>query len=209
MVERDPEVDVIREKGPDKPGQVLGRAPTPIRSRGESQQLLQLAEPVAWGPIWGGLMVAVITIVILGSFVTAIGLSAYGGAGGPPAGAGTWFITLVIAIVAAFLGGLVAGSRLPAEAGRASGLMQGIYLSGLILGFALLAGLLGTAAGSLMLASLRVTTTVVAPANAAASAAYAAGWLTVISCLVVIAAAAGGAIAGNRQRHHAGTSATT
>ena len=196
MTEREPEVDIERT---GRKGQIFERVP-PARGQGEGPLASVLGEPAQWSGIWGGLMVSVITLVILGCFVTAVGLAAYGPAGRPPAGAGTWFISLIISLIAAFLGGMAAGSGLPRQASQGRAIMQGVYLAGLILTFSLVLGLFGTAAGGAALAAMGTPLAGLPPATIAANMATAAGWMTVISILTVVVAALGSMAALRRQQ---------
>ena len=111
----------------------IGGRPT-FTSPGDTPDVVQRASFVAprdsvrWGPIFAGLLTALGTFLLLSTLALAIGLTvAPGDADEGQTGAAAGIITAVIALVAFFIGGLVAG-RSAAVGGRGSGALNGFLV---------------------------------------------------------------------------------
>ena len=125
---------------------------------------------VRWGPILAGLFTAVSTLALLSTLIAAIGLSTYdAGDSGKAFAIGTGIWAAVSALIAFFVGGLIAG-RTSALPGRGVGLLNGamVWAVGIPVLLYLVTSLAGSAvntAGSVAATAANTAT------NAAAAAA--------------------------------------
>ena len=154
---------------------------------------------VRWGPIWAGAIIALATYVVLQLFFFAVGVL------GPGFGRGTdpvvtTIVSAILALVAFFVGGLVAGAT-GLWTGRQEGLLQGVTMWALTVVGILAVTLIG--GGALLGAAAAAATQVGAPAPAGVVAAEvlgtarnAAGWSALGLGLSVLAAAVGGMVGG-------------
>lgn len=126
---------------------------------------------IRWGPILGGLFAALATLITLSLLGLAIGLSAFD-AGDPLGsfgiGAGIW--GAITALIAFFVGGLVAG-RSAAFNGKTSGIFNGAMVW--FVTIPLLVYMLGSGIGALANTAGSVASTAAQTAGAAAGAAAA------------------------------------
>lgn len=157
---------------------------------------------VRWGPIWAGAIVALPTFIVLQSFFFALGWLDLGfDAGG--GGAGASIVSGILALVAFFLGGLMAGAS-ALWRGANDGLLHGVLVWALsvvvIVGITLLGGgaLLGSVANVVTeLANLQQQQQLPRVADtppALQLARNAAGWAALSLGLSVTAAALGGLV---------------
>jgi hypothetical protein len=105
---------------------------------------------VRWGPIWGGLVIALAGWVLLSAAAVAIGAQAIvSGTNASAAGAGSAIASAVIAIITFFIGGWVA-SHTAATMSRGYGALNGllVWALGVVLILALAAFGLGSLFGA-------------------------------------------------------------
>jgi hypothetical protein len=205
-MERDPEIDI--ERNPVRRGvgtergtvTAMGPSLAPLAARRDDQ--------VHWGPVWAGLVVSLLAMIILGSLAAAIGLASVvpaDPAATAAAQTGGGVAAAIIVLLSLFLGGYAAG-RLLGVWGAPWGAAHGVLVAGLVLATALLAtaGLGGTMANVFGALNLQRVFNPAAYSNIpageiAATAARAAGWFTVVALLCVGAAALGGYLATRRE----------
>lgn len=200
MVEREPDIDIERSPARRGPAVVAsGPVATPMPAVN--------VDRVTWGPVWAGFVVSLLSLLILGSLATAIGLAAtlpQGDLPGTPAAeqAGTGIGAALVVLLSLFAGGLACG-YLMGDRPRAWGAIHGVLVAGLVLSIVTLLLAMGSLGASNALANVfgaldlsRVFNprayTGVPATEIAAAAARAAGWFTVTSLLCVAACAAGG-----------------
>jgi len=109
-----------------------------------------LRDRVRWGPIWAGLITAIATFVLLTVAAVAIGAQAVdSGADGETAGMAGGIASAVIALLAFFVGGLVA-ARTAGVIGRGYGALNGflVWALGVVIILALAAFGLGSLFGA-------------------------------------------------------------
>ena len=78
--------------------------PAPYR-----EAMVQPQDQVRWGPIWGGVITTVATLIFLSVLGLAIGLTVFGPEGGPGVTVAGAVWGVIITLAAFFLGGYVAG----------------------------------------------------------------------------------------------------
>ena len=152
-------------------------------------------EGLDWGAIWGGLLTAIGLFILLSVLATAIGITAAdSGASAEDAGRVGGVVSAVLALLAFFAGGYVAG-RMSESNDNASGALNGFLVWALALVLILILAAFGAGAAFGTLAQNfgpAVPGAEVDPATAA-DAAKSAAWITFISlALAATAAALGG-----------------
>jgi hypothetical protein len=157
---------------------------------------------VRWGPIWAGAIIALATYVVLQLFFFAVGVLDPGFGRGPGAVV-TTVVSAVLALVAFFVGGLVAGAT-GVWTGRQEGLLQGVAMWALtvvgILAVTVIGG--GALLGAAAAAAAQVGEPPPAEVDAMevlGTARNAAGWSALGLGLSVLTAALGGMV-GSRMR---------
>jgi hypothetical protein len=172
---------------------VLGEAPAAPAVRRDG---------IRWGPIWAGALITLATYLVLQLLFFALGVLDLG-LGGRTGAITTTVVSAVLALVAFFVGGLVAGAT-GLWTGRKEGLLQGVTMWALtvagILAITLIGG--GALLGSAADAAAQVTgppTTGTDVAEMVQTARNAAGWSALGLGLSVLAAALGGMV-GSRMR---------
>lgn len=164
---------------------------------------------VRWGPIWAGTIVTLPVFVVLQSLFFALGWLDLGFAAGN-SGTATSIVSGILALVAFFVGGLVAASTAiwgDIDNGMLHGVLTWALAVVVMSGFALLGG--GVILGSLgsLLAQITALQQFLAQGgNVGSTAALqvmrgTAGWTALALGLTAAAAAAGGAV-GSRIRPH-------
>jgi len=108
---------------------------------------LERRDLVRWGPIIAGLVTVIGLLAILSALGLAIGLSAVGGDSLGQISTGAWIWGIASAVVAFFVGGLVAAMS-SAVGGRDRGLLNGLMVGATAITATLL--LIGFGAGSLL-----------------------------------------------------------
>ena len=158
-------------------------------------------DSIRWGPIWAGALITLATYLVLQLLFFALGV--LGGAAGAVT---TTIVSAVLALIAFFVGGVVAGAT-GLWTGRNEGLLQGVTMWALtvagILAITLVGG--GALLGAATDAASRVATTPPPGLDAigvVGAARNAAGWSALGLGLSVLAAALGGII-GSRMRPQA------
>lgn len=190
---------VLREDGPDVVQQTT--------------QVISPRDSVRWGPIWAGLLTALVTFLILELVMYGLGLLTIDlnlegtdprGTGGDP------WMTVVIGLIAFFAGGFVAGaSALPRS--KTAGMLNGFLVfalgTGLILlltvfGLGQLFGAVGEAASRFITARGPFGPGDFASINPAGytEALRDAAWWAALALLVAGGAAAAGGYVGNAAR---------
>jgi len=157
---------------------------------------------VRWGPVWAGALITLATYLVLQLLFFALGVLDLGFGGGPGVAA-TTVVSGVLALVAFFVGGLVAGAA-GLWTGRKEGVLQGVTVWALtvvgILAIALVGG--GALLGSAADAAVQVTGPRPAGTDSVElvrTARTTAGWSALGLGLSLLAAALGG-MAGSRAR---------
>jgi hypothetical protein len=140
---------------------------------------------VSWGGVWGGVLVVMGAVVLLGAFGVAVGIStvdpATADAGRLAKIAGVWgAVSLLLSL---FLGGMVA-TRIGMVYDRATGMFEGVLVW--ILSMMLMAAFAGSGMGLLPDVSFDLT------------ASRAAAWIGLGAMLLSLAASIAGAMAGRR-----------
>ncbi len=196
-----------------------GREVIPVRPEAEAdvvQQTTQITTPrdrVRWGPIWAGLLTALFTFLTLELVMYGLGLLTVDfnveGVDSPGTGGGPW-MTAIVALIAFFAGGFVAGSSaLPHS--KAAGLLNGFLVAALGLGLILLFsvfglgnlfGAIGQVANQFLTASGPFGPQDIPNIDPAryAEAVRDAAWWAAISTLLAAGAAALGGLVGNAAR---------
>ena len=160
---------------------------------------------VHWGPVWAGVVVALPVFLVLQLLLFALGVIDLSGEGGQSTTAS--ILSAVVALLAFFVGGLMAGST-AASRDSDEGLLHGVltWAVGIvaILGLSLLGA--GALLGNLATAASQVgglqqqvgqagqVAGQIDPAQALQAAQQGAGWAALALGLTVVAAAAGGIV---------------
>ncbi|MFC5061922.1 hypothetical protein [Actinomycetospora atypica] len=182
---------------PDGRGPRHTNAPRPER----------MQDRVHWGPVWAGVLVALPVFLVLQLLFFALGILDLG-TDGEGQGTAASIVSAVLALIAFFVGGLMAGST-AASRDSDEGLLHGVltWAVGIvsILGLALLgagallgslssvAGQLGGQAGQAGQAAGQ-TAGQIDPAQALEAAQQGAGWAALALGLTVLASALGGMV---------------
>jgi hypothetical protein len=140
---------------------------------------------VSWGGVWGGVLVVMGAVVLLGALGVAVGISTVDPATADAARlakiAGVWgAVSLLISL---FLGGMVA-TRIGMVYDRATGMFEGVLVW--ILSMMLMAAFAGSGLGLLPDVNFDIT------------ASRAAAWIGLCAMLLSLAASIAGAMAGRR-----------
>lgn len=154
-------------------------------------------EGVDWGAIWGGLLTAIGLFVLLSVLATAIGITATQETAVDAADAGRigGVVSAVLALLAFFAGGYVAGSMSSGHGG--SGALNGFLVWALALVLILILAGFGAGAAFGTLAQNFGPVSVDVDPNAAAEGAQSAAWIAFISlALAATAATLGGLMGG-------------
>jgi hypothetical protein len=159
---------------------------------------------VSWGPLWAGFVITLAMYLILQLALIAVGLVDLPVEGGSD---GWW--SAAAALVAFFLGGLVAGAT-AAWRGVGDGMLHGLIMWGLAIAAMLALAALGSglALGSLDTTSVFDDLTSNLETANPDDAQDAAGWSLLGVCVAAAAAVIGGAVGGalwHRDRHRAET----
>lgn len=114
----------------DDPGMRVPRTSTDtgVRDVYQETRVITPRDRVRWGPILAGLLTAVGTFLLLSTLALTIGvLAAPRGTNAQDAGAAAGIVSAVIALLAFFIGGLVA-ARTAAIGGRTTGALNGFLV---------------------------------------------------------------------------------
>ncbi len=122
----------------------------PVRREGVDdvvQQTTNVITPrdrIRWGPIWGGLLMALATFLLLSTLALAIGAMVVEPSAIDPEAAGTTggIVSAIIILLAFLVGGWVA-ARASAVHGHSNGLLNGVLVWALGMGLVLLLSVLG------------------------------------------------------------------
>lgn len=184
-------------------GQPVDRETPQPRGTRRSGTRERFQDRVHWGPIWAGVLVALPVYLVLQLLFTAFGVLDLG-VDGEGQGTTASIVSAVLALIAFFVGGLMAGST-AASRDSDEGLLHGVmtWTVGIIaiLGFALLgAGALlgslssvaGQAGGQGQAAQAGQAAGQIDPAVVSSAAQQGAGWAALALGLTVAAAALGG-----------------
>lgn len=169
------------------------------------QQTTQVISPrdrIRWGPVWGGLLIALATFLLLSTLALAIGALAVEPYTTDPQAAGVAgsIVSTVIILLAFFAGGWVA-ARASAVTGHANGLLNGVLVWALGMGLVLLLSVLGLSAlfgalggllGQIRVASVPAPNANVNPNDVASAIRNSALGAFLTLLLPALAAAAGG-----------------
>jgi len=189
------EVTMTTQSQPNWPGESGGGSgPAPADPAG-------LRDQVRWGSVWAGVLVALPVFIVLQLLLFSLSVLDLG-VTGEGQGTTTSIVSAIVALLAFFVGGLMAGKTAAAHASD-EGLLHGVLTWALgivaILGLALLGG--GALLGNLATAASQVgglgqqagqAASQIDPAQALAAAQQGAGWAALGLGLSVAAAAAGG-----------------
>lgn len=186
-------------------GQPTNETNPPARRARHSETVDRLQDRVHWGPVWAGVLVALPVFLVLQLLFFALGILDLG-TDGEGQGTAASIVSAVLALIAFFVGGLMAGST-AASRDSDEGLLHGVltWAVGIvsILGLALLgagallgslssvAGQLGGQAGQAGQAAGQ-TAGQIDPAQALEAAQQGAGWAALALGLTVLASAVGG-----------------
>jgi hypothetical protein len=188
-----------------QPADVDGRSSASAPDAGPSATA-RFQDRVHWGPVWAGVLVALPVYLVLQLLFFALGIIDLGVSGGGQSTTAS-IVSAVLALVAFFVGGLMAGST-AASRDSDEGLLHGVLTWAVGIVAILGAGLLGAGAllGNLSDATAQnaalqqqagqagQAATQVDPAQALQAAHQGAGWAALALGLTVLAAAAGGMV---------------
>jgi hypothetical protein len=161
---------------------------------------------VRWGPVWAGAVVVLTVFVVLQLLFFALGWLDLGFNGADGSGVTAGVVTGVLALIAFFVGGLIAGASTmwrKADDGMLHGVLVwalsvlGILALALIGGSALLGPLASFASQAPDAAGAAAQNTTIDPVQALNTARQSAGW-TALGLGAAVAAAAIGGIAGSK-----------
>jgi hypothetical protein len=157
---------------------------------------------VRWGPIWAGVLAVLTVFIVLQLLFFALGWLDLGYNGAPGTGAAAGIVTGVLALIAFFVGGLLAGASTMWR-GASDGLLHGVLVWALsvlgilaiaLIGGSALLGPLAQLAGHAAQSGAQPPNVNVDPAQALAAARQSAGGTALGLGLAVIAAAIGGTV---------------
>jgi hypothetical protein len=157
---------------------------------------------VRWGPIWAGVLAVLTVFIVLQLLFFALGWLDLGFNGAPGTGATTGIITGVLALIAFFVGGLLAGASTMWR-GAGDGLLHGVLVWALsvlgilaiaLIGGSALLGPLAQLAGHAAQSGAQPPNVTIDPAQALNAARQSAGATALSLGLAVAAAAIGGTI---------------
>jgi hypothetical protein len=173
---------------------VLGESPYAERRTGERRRIVSSTLVraggfdglrVSWGGVWGGVLVTMGSLILLGAFGVAVGMSAIDPGRAEPgrlaAVAAIWGAASLLASL--FLGGMVA-TRIGMVYDRATGMFEGVLVW--IVSVLLMAGFAGSGLGLMPQVSFDLT------------ASRAAAWIGLGAMLLSLLAAVAGAMSGRR-----------
>lgn len=157
-----------------------------------------ISDRITGAPVWAGFAIALATWILFEVILLAVGLVAVSAGPEPAVETAAWWWSLVAAVLALFVGGLVAGA---ASRWRTlvDGLMQGITVWAVTVLAVLLLSAAGAGIGFGALGSLLAPGRIAAggitvPPGAVEAAQNAAAIATLVLLLIAAAAAAGGAV---------------
>jgi hypothetical protein len=157
---------------------------------------------VRWGPVWAGVLAVLTTFIVLQLLFFALGLLDLGFDGGEGSGMVAGIVTGVLALVAFFVGGLLAGASTMWR-GAGDGLLHGVLVWALsvlgilalaLIGGSALFGPLAELAGTAAQSGVQPPNVDVDPAQALDTARRTAGGTALGLGLAVAAAAIGGTV---------------
>lgn len=158
---------------------------------------------VTWGTIWGGTIIIVALFLLMETFTVWVGWVSLNSGSGGIAGTGSEWITWIVAMIAFFLGGLVATSMSSVRGSGATGI-NGLLVWGLttalmvgaaMLGAGLVFGAVGATVSRILI--LQPGTTAGGNMAAFASGAQTAGFWAFITLITTAIAAIIGGWVGN------------
>ena len=154
---------------------------------------------VRWGPIWAGALTVLTTYLVLQLLFFALGWLDFAVTG--PTAALTTVVSVGLALVAFFVGGLTTGAALTWRGSRSDGFLNGILVWALSVTVLLAVGLLGAGALAGPLGSMVSVSGGGALGNAAVAeiARQTAGWTALGLGLAALMAALGAAV-GTKKR---------
>ena len=157
---------------------------------------------VRWGPIWAGVLVVLTVFIVLQLLFFALGWLDLGFNGAEGTGATAGIVTGVLALIAFFVGGLLAGASTMWR-GAGDGLLHGVLVWALsvlgilaiaLIGGSALLGPLAQLAGQAAESGAQAPNVTVDPAQALDAARQSAGATALSLGLAVVAAAIGGTV---------------
>ncbi len=113
----------------------------------QTMQVVTPRDRIRWGPIWGGLLIALATFLLLSTLALAIGAMVVEPTTAEPQEAGMTggTVSAIIILLSFLVGGWVA-ARAPAVTGHSNGLLNGFLVWVLGMGLVLLLSVLGLGA---------------------------------------------------------------
>lgn len=157
---------------------------------------------VRWGPIWAGVLTVLTVFIVLQLLFFALGWLDLGFNGAPGTGATSAIVTGVLALIAFFVGGLLAGASTMWR-GAGDGLLHGVLVWALsvlgilaiaLIGGSALLGPLAQLAGQAVQSGAQPPNVNIDPAQALETARQSAGGTALSLGLAVAAAAIGGTV---------------
>jgi hypothetical protein len=177
--------DVVPDRAPQR--DMSPRAPVPESGVGPAPagDVLALRDRVRWGPIWAGLIATSAVFLLLVLLMVGVGLLTPGAPGvSATPGATSAVVTVIIGVIAFFVGGWVVGAT-SAIRGAMAGILNSLLMWGLWVALLLLL----TGFGRVIMASIAPP----AAAGPAAAITPSMAWVTLASLvLAALAAALGG-----------------